>query len=205
MRSIVALAAAVLSATSSLACEITPQANVKLDQKDQAVLLSSLGKAIKAPELLNGAPVAALFSEPAGVLTLDAPNAQALSKALLGLPKATACNADRVTMERILEDDTPGIRFLKQIEGLSSRRLRRQSVGAPAAARVFWDRGRGGTSRPARRGGHSPGLSHPANPYGKRRIRPDGAFGRVLRRSLIVTFAARRTLQAARLRVPWAR
>ena len=116
MRSIVALAAAVLSATSSLACEITPQANVKLDQKDQAVLVS-LGKAIKAPELLNGAPVAALFSEPAGVLTLDAPNAQALSKALLGLPKATACNADRVTMERILEDDTPGIRFLKQIEG----------------------------------------------------------------------------------------
>lgn len=116
MRSIVALAAVVLSSTSALACNIGPQANVKLDPKDQAVLIS-LGKAINAQELLKGAPVAALFSAPPGVLTLSASDAQTLSQALAGLRKATACYADRVTMERIVEDDTPGIRFLRQIEG----------------------------------------------------------------------------------------
>lgn len=116
MRSIVAFAAVVLSSTSALACDIGPQANVKLDPKDQAVLIS-LGKAINAQELLNGAPVAALFSEPSGVLTLNASDTQTLSQALAGLRKATACHADGVTMERTVEDDTPGIRFLRQIEG----------------------------------------------------------------------------------------
>src|SRR5690242_15885467 len=116
MRFIMALAAVVLSATSAFTCEISPQANVKLDPKDQAVLLS-LGKAIDAKELLNGAPVATLFSAPSDVLTLGASDAQTLAKALAGLRKATACSADGVTMERILEDNTPGIRFLKQIEG----------------------------------------------------------------------------------------
>ena len=116
MRSIVTFATAVISSTSVLACNIGPQTNVKLDPKDQAVLIS-LGKAINAQELLNGAPVATLFSEPSGVLTLNASDIQTLSQALAGLRKATACHADGVTMERIVEDDTPGIRFLKQIEG----------------------------------------------------------------------------------------
>ena len=116
MRSIVVFATVVLSNTSALPCEIGPQANVKLDPKDQAVLIS-LGKAINAQELLNGAPVAALFSEPSGVLTLNASDTKTLSQALAGLRKATACHADGVTMERIIEDDTLGIRFLKQIEG----------------------------------------------------------------------------------------
>jgi hypothetical protein len=115
MRSIVAFATVMLSSSSALACDIGPQADLKLDPKDQAVLVS-LGKAIDAQELLNGAPVAALFSEPPGVLTLDASDARTLSEALAGLRKATACNADGVTMERILADDTPGIRFLRQIE-----------------------------------------------------------------------------------------
>ena len=116
MRSIAALVMAVLLNTAAFACDIGPQANVKLDPKDQAVLIS-LGKAIDAQELLKGAPVAALFSEPPGMLTLTASDTQALSQALAGLRKATACNADGVTMERIVEDDTPGIRFLRQIEG----------------------------------------------------------------------------------------
>jgi hypothetical protein len=116
MRSILALSAVVLSGTSAFACDISPQADVKLDPKDQAVLIS-LGKAINAKELLNGAPVAALFSAPSAVLTLNPTDSQTLAKALAGLRKATACSADGVTMERILEDDTPGIRFLKQIEG----------------------------------------------------------------------------------------
>ena len=116
MRSIVAVAMAVFSSTSVLACAINPQANVKLDAKDQAVLIS-LGKALDAQDLLKGAPVAALFSAPPEVLTLDASDTQTVSRALAGLRKATACHADGVTMERILEDDTPGIRFLKQIEG----------------------------------------------------------------------------------------
>lgn len=116
MRSLVAFAAVVLTSISALACDIGPQAEVKLDPKDQTVLIS-LGEAINAQELLNGAPVAAVFSEPPDVLTLDASNTQALSQALAGLRKATACHADGVTMERIVEDDTPGIRFLKQIEG----------------------------------------------------------------------------------------
>jgi hypothetical protein len=115
MRFIVAFAAVALSGTSALTCDIGPQANVKLDPKDQTVLIS-LGKAINAQELLGGAPVAALFSEPSGVLTLNASDAKTLAQALAGLRKATACHADGVTMERILEDDTPGIRFLKQIE-----------------------------------------------------------------------------------------
>ncbi len=115
MRSIVAFATAVLSSTSVLACNIGPQINVKLDPKDQAVLIS-LGKAINAQELLKGTPVAAIFSQPSGVLTLNASGAKILAQALAGLRKVTACHADGVMMERILEDDTPGIRFLKQIE-----------------------------------------------------------------------------------------
>jgi hypothetical protein len=116
MRFIVAFATVVLLSTSALACDIGPQASVKLDPKDQAVLIS-LGKSINAQELLKGAPVATLFSEPAGVLTLNASDSQTLAQALAGLRKATACHADTVTMERIVEDDTPGIRFLRQIEG----------------------------------------------------------------------------------------
>jgi hypothetical protein len=116
MRFIVALAAVVLSSTSALACDIGPQEDVKLDPKDQAVLIS-LGKAINAQDLLKGVPVATVFSEPPDVLTLGASDTQALAQALVGLPKATACSADGLTMERIVEDDTPGIRFLKQIEG----------------------------------------------------------------------------------------
>lgn len=116
MRSIVAFATVLLLGASALACDIGPQASVKLDPKDQAVLIS-LGKAINAQELLKGAPVATLFSQPASVLTLDASDSQTLAKALKGLRKATACHADTVTMERIVEDDTPGIRFLRQIEG----------------------------------------------------------------------------------------
>jgi hypothetical protein len=116
MRSIVAIATVVLSSASALACNIGPQASVRLDPKDQAVLIS-LGKSINAQELLKGAPVATLFSEPAGVLTLNASDSQTLAQALAGLRKATACHADTVTMERIVEDDTPGIRFLRQIEG----------------------------------------------------------------------------------------
>lgn len=116
MRSIVAFATAVLASTSAFACDIGPQTNVKLDPKDRTVLIS-LGKAINAQELFKGTSVAALFSEPSGVLTLTASDTKTLSKALAGLRKATACHADTVTMERILEDDTPGIRFLKQIEG----------------------------------------------------------------------------------------
>jgi hypothetical protein len=116
MRSIVAFATAVLASTSAFACDIGPQTNVKLDPKDQAVLIS-LGKAINAQELLKGTPVTALFSEPSAALTLNASDAKTLAKALSGLRKATACHADGVTMQRIFEDDTPGIRFLKQIEG----------------------------------------------------------------------------------------
>ena len=116
MRSIVAFAMAVLASTSALACNIGPQVNVKLDPPDRAVLIS-LGKAINAQELLKGTPVAALFSEPSGVLTLNASDTQTLSQALAGLRKATACHADGVMMERILANDTPGIRFLKQVEG----------------------------------------------------------------------------------------
>lgn len=116
MRPIVAFATVVLSSTSALACDIAPQANVNLDPRDQAVLIS-LGKAINAQQLLNGAPVAALFSEPSDVLTLNASDTQTLAQALAGLRKATACSADGITMERTLEDDTPGIRFLRQIEG----------------------------------------------------------------------------------------
>jgi hypothetical protein len=116
MRFIVAFATAVLASTSALACNIDPQTNVKLDPKDQAVLIS-LGKAINAQVLLKGTPVAVLFSEPPGVLTLKASDTKTLAQALAGLRKATACHADGVTMQRILEEDTPGIRFLKQIEG----------------------------------------------------------------------------------------
>lgn len=116
MRFIVALATAVLSSASALACNIDPQINVELDPKDRTVL-TSLGKAINAPELLKGTPVVALFSEPSDMLTLNPSDARTLAQALAGLRKATACHADGVTMERILEDDTPGIRFLKQIEG----------------------------------------------------------------------------------------
>ena len=115
MRPIVAFATAVLLSTSALACEIGPQTNVKLESKDRTVLIS-LGKAINAQELLKGTPVAALFSEPSDVLTLNASSAKTLAQALSGLRKVTACNANRVTMERVLEDNTPGIRFLKQIE-----------------------------------------------------------------------------------------
>ena len=111
-----AFATAVLSSASALACNIGTQTNVGLDPKDRTVLIS-LGKAINAPELLKGTPVAGLFSEPSGVLTLNPSDAKTLAQALAGLRKATACHADGVTMERILEDDTPGIRFLKQIEG----------------------------------------------------------------------------------------
>lgn len=116
MRAIVALAIAVIASTSALACTIDSQTNLKLDAKDRAVLIS-LGKAINAPELLKGTPIAAHFSEPPGVLTLNASDAKTLAQALASLRKAMACYADRVTMERILEDDTPGIRFLRQIEG----------------------------------------------------------------------------------------
>lgn len=116
MRSILAFAIIVFSSASVLACKISSQTNVKLDPKDRAVLIS-LGEAIGAPELLKGAPVAALFSEPSDVMTLSDSDGKTLSQALLGLRKATACHADGVTMPRILEDDTPGIRFLKEIEG----------------------------------------------------------------------------------------
>ncbi len=116
MRTILALATFVLSGASAFACDISPQTNVKLDPKDRAVLVS-LGTAINAKELLSGAPIAALFLAPSDVLTLNASDTQTLTQALAGLRKATACHADTVTMERILEDDTPGIRFLKQIEG----------------------------------------------------------------------------------------
>jgi hypothetical protein len=115
MRSIVIFATAVLSITSALACDIGPQTSLKLDPKDRAALVA-LGKAIDAQQLLKGTPVAALFSEPPGVLTFTASDTKTLSQALTGLRKATACHADGVMMERILEDDTPGIRFLRQIE-----------------------------------------------------------------------------------------
>jgi hypothetical protein len=115
MRLMVAAALAVLSSTATLACNIGPQTNVKLDPKDQAVLLS-LGKAVNSQALLQGTPVAGLFSEPSAVLTLNASDAKTLAQALGGLRKATACQADGVTMERILSDDTPGIRFLRQLE-----------------------------------------------------------------------------------------
>lgn len=115
MRFLVAFATAVLVSTSAFACDIGALTGVKLDQKDQAVLIS-LGKAINAQELLKGTPIAVLFSEPSAVLTLNASDAKALAKALSGLRKTTACHADGVTMQRILEDDTPGIRFLRQIE-----------------------------------------------------------------------------------------
>jgi hypothetical protein len=116
MHSIVAFVTAVLTSTSAFACDIGSQTNVKLDPKDRTALIS-LGKAVNAQELLKGTPVAALFSEPPGMLALNASDTKTLSKALAGLRKVTACHAERVTMERILEDDTPGIRFLKQIEG----------------------------------------------------------------------------------------
>lgn len=114
MRSIVAFATVVLFSTSTLACDIGPQANLKLDPKDQAVLIS-LGTAIKAQELLKGAP-AALFAEPPGMLTFNASDAKTLAQALAGLRKTTACNADGIVVKRIVEDDTPGIRFLRKIE-----------------------------------------------------------------------------------------
>lgn len=117
MRLVVTWVTLVLSSAAVLACEIGPQANVKLDAKDQEVMVS-LGKAINALELLKGTPVAAaLFSRPSTVLTLTAADGRALAQALAGLRKATACHADGVTMERILSDDTPGIRFLRAIEG----------------------------------------------------------------------------------------
>lgn len=116
MRFIVAFAMVALSSASALACNIDPQTNVKLDPKDRAVL-SALGNAVNAQEVLQGAPVAAIFSEPPAVLTLNASDTKTLSQAMAGLRKVTACHADGVTMERILEDDTPGIRFLRQIEG----------------------------------------------------------------------------------------
>jgi len=116
MRWIVAFAASLLLSAPAIACDIGPQTNLKLEPKDQAVLVS-LGQAINAPELLQGAPVATLFSAPPDVLTLNASDTKTLSQALAGLRKATACHADGVTMERIVEDDTPGIRFLRQIEG----------------------------------------------------------------------------------------
>ncbi|OJY38672.1 MAG: hypothetical protein BGP06_09395 [Rhizobiales bacterium 65-9] len=105
----------VLFSASAFACEIRPQTNVKLGPKDQTAL-TSLGKAIDAQKLLNGAPVATLFSAPSDSLTLNASDAATLAQALAGLRKATACSADRVVMERIVEDNTPGIRFLKQLE-----------------------------------------------------------------------------------------
>jgi len=116
MRFMVAFAMAVISTTSALGCDIRPQTNLKLDPKDRASL-KSLGKAINAQELMKSRALAALFSEPPGVLTLNAADTEILSQALAGLRKATACYADRVSMERILEDDTEGIRFLRQIEG----------------------------------------------------------------------------------------
>jgi hypothetical protein len=116
MRCLVTFAAVALSSAPALACDIGPQTNVKLDTEDRAVLLS-LGKAINAQELLKGTPLAALFSQPSGALTLNASDAKTLAQALAGLRKTTACHADRVTMERILQEDTPGIKFLKQIEG----------------------------------------------------------------------------------------
>lgn len=115
MRLMVSVAMAVLGGTSVFACEIAPQTNVKLDPKDRAVLIS-LGKAINAPEQLRGTSLVALFSAPSDVLTLNASDTKTLAQALAGLRKATACHADTVTMERITEDDTPGIRFLRQIE-----------------------------------------------------------------------------------------
>lgn len=48
-----AFAAVVFTSTSALACDIGSQVNVKLDPKDQTVLIS-LGKAINAQQLLNG-------------------------------------------------------------------------------------------------------------------------------------------------------
>jgi hypothetical protein len=116
MRAIVVFAIAVLLSTSVLACNIDPQTNVKLDPEDRAALIS-LGKAVNAQELLKGTPAAALFSEPPSTLTLKASDAKTLAQAMAGLRKATACHADGVMMERILADNTPGIRFLKQIEG----------------------------------------------------------------------------------------
>jgi hypothetical protein len=109
-------AAIVVSGTPAIACNIDPQVNVKLDPKDRAVL-SSLGKAINAQELLDGSPAAMIFSEPGEGLTLSASDSKALAQSLAGLRKAVACHADTLMMERILEDDTPGIRFLRQIEG----------------------------------------------------------------------------------------
>jgi hypothetical protein len=116
MRSIVASAATVLLSSSAPACNIEPQANLKLEPKDQAALIA-LGRAIDSQVLLKGLPVAVLFSEPGIVLTLKQSDAKPLSQALVGLRKAAACHADGVMMERILENDTPGIRFLRQIEG----------------------------------------------------------------------------------------
>ena len=116
MRFVLAFAIALLSSAPALACDIHPQSNLKLEPKDQAVLIS-LGKAIDAQDLLKGTPLAALFSEPSSTLTINASDSKILSQALAGLRKGTACHADGVTMERILEDDTPGIRFLRQIEG----------------------------------------------------------------------------------------
>lgn len=115
MRSSVTFAVAALWCTSGLACNVSPQMNVDLEPRDRAVL-TSLGKAINAQELVKDTPVAELFSNPSGVLTLSASDSKMLSQALSGLRKATACHADGVPMERILEGDTPGIRFLKQIE-----------------------------------------------------------------------------------------
>jgi hypothetical protein len=115
MRSIVVCAMTVLLNSPAFACNVGPQTNLKLESKDQAALIS-LGKAINSQDLLKGSPVAGLFSQPPGVLTLSESDSKALAKVLVGLRKAMACHADGVMMERMLEDDTPGIRFLKQIE-----------------------------------------------------------------------------------------
>jgi hypothetical protein len=116
MRFITVIALAVLASTPALACEIAPQTNLVLEEKDQAVLIS-LGKAVDAQVVLKGAPVAALFSQPPGVLALNETDAKTLAQALSGLGKGTACHADGVTMERLFEGDTPGIKFIRQLEG----------------------------------------------------------------------------------------
>ncbi|WP_293853764.1 hypothetical protein [uncultured Alsobacter sp.] len=115
MRIGVTVAATLFSMASSVACEIGPQANVPLEPKDQAVLVA-LGKHIGAPALFKGAPVASLFATPPAALTLSAADGKAVAQALSGLRKVTACGADGIPMQRILEDNTPGIRFLRLLE-----------------------------------------------------------------------------------------
>lgn len=115
MRTVIAFAAAILSGTSVMACNIDSQTNLKLDLKDRAIFVS-LGKAINAQDQLRGTGAAALFSEPAGTVTLNVSDAKTLAQVLKGLRKATACHANRITMERIADGNTAGIRFLRQIE-----------------------------------------------------------------------------------------